>query len=93
MQSFGHQGILKHIFTVDTLCSTQITNHFPNNNSEPDERLYRLMSKLQGWDHEILNVPGIMNTTADLLSRPPTAAIKTSDVKIEINWAVKMFCF
>ena len=27
-----------------------------------------------------------MNTTADLLSRPPTAAIKTLDVKIKIDW-------
>ena len=28
-----------------------------------------------------------MNSTADLLSRPPTVAIKTLDVKIEIDWA------
>ena len=66
------------------------TDHEPlsklQKSSEPDGRLYRLMSKLQGWDHKIVYVPGIMNTTADLLSRPPTAAIKTLDVKIEIDW-------
>ena len=52
-----------------------------------DGRLYRLLSKLPGWDHKIVYVPGIMNATANLLSRPPTAAIKTLDVKIEIDWA------
>ena len=45
------------------------------------------MSKLQGWDHEIVYVPGIMNTTADLLLRPSTAAIRKLDVYIEIYWA------
>ena len=30
LQSFGHQCILKHTFTVNILCSTQITNRYRN---------------------------------------------------------------
>ena len=67
------------------------TDHEPlsklQKSSEPDGRLYRLMSKLQGWDHIIVYVPGIMNTTANRLSRQSTAAIKKLDVKIEIGRA------
>ena len=63
------------------------TDHEPlsklQKSSEPDGRLYRLITKLQGWYHKIVYVPGIMNSTADLLSRPPTAAIKTLNVKMK----------
>ena len=37
---------------------------------EPDGRLYRLMRKLVGLNYEIIHIPGVLNTTADMLSRP-----------------------
>jgi len=65
---------------------------------EPTGRLYRLLLKLQELDYEIVYTPGVLNKTADMLSRPNAkenercvnkidCEIKSIDVQLSVDWA------
>ncbi|RNA25356.1 Retrovirus-related Pol poly from transposon [Brachionus plicatilis] len=81
----------KHMF--DFICFGRHVRFFTDlkpistleKSKEPDGRLFKLFLKLQDLDHEIIYYPGILNKTADLLSRP-NVQISKLDVGVDIDW-------
>jgi len=71
------------------------TDHKPlstlNKVKEPNGRLYKLLLKLQDLDYEIIYYPGVLNYTADFLSRYQEKQVEENvnalELEMSIDWA------